>query len=66
MRMEAHTPTSSLFSEAPVAVYEVAFSGIRIASGTRGKGSRLKGRSHLLVPSGPALNPTTQIEEKND
>ena len=30
--MEAHTPTSSLLSEAPVAVYEVAFSRIRIAA----------------------------------
>ncbi len=29
--MEAHTPTSSLFSEAPVAVYEVAFSPVRTA-----------------------------------
>ena len=31
--MEAHTPTFSLLSEAPVAAYEVAFSGMRIAAG---------------------------------
>ena len=53
--MEALTPTFSLLSEAPVAVYEVAFSKMRIAAVTGASAAGDRGISHLPAPSGPAL-----------